>query len=292
MSDPKMVGRFEVCEFPNGTRIYFDPGPHRYYSQIKPSTTAKGGYSYVKGSNVAGASTVAKFIDPPGDQLLYWAAGLDQVGISELADRDLKAGADLTWLADPDRIKARLREEEATWAHVRDRSAVRGTNIHEFAMAELAAGRVPDLSSFRPDERAFAQAVIRWWRERQPDVIAAEQMTFSEKLGYGGRFDLLAVFEVDGVDTRVLVDAKTREKGKVRMTDFVQLAGYEQANVECGVGSSGRQMALILLPDGTFREEWSTAVAEDFNAALDAYKRNRRLAGELRAAANKREVAV
>lgn len=283
--DHNMIGRFVCCELPNGSTIYFDPEPHRYYSEIKESKTAKGGYSFVKGSNVAGVSTVAKYVDPPGDNLLYWAAGLDQVGIAEIADRDMRSGADLTWLADPVRIKGRLREEQATWAHVRDRAANRGTNVHELALASLAQGDVPDLSGFSDEERAYGQAVISWWRERRPDVIEYEQLTFSPSRGFGGRFDLLAIFEVDGIDTKVLVDAKTREGGKVRMTDFVQLAGYESANRECGIGESTKQMALILMPDGSFREEWSTATDAHFNAALLAYQANKGLGKLMRDAA-------
>lgn len=296
----EMLGRFEVHELPNGGTIFYDPDPaHAYYTQIKKNAKSEGGYSYVQGSRLAGVSTVAKFVDPPGDGLLYWAAGLDQVGIATLADRAIKADADLTWLSDPGQIRERLREEELTWADIRDMAATRGTNVHEKAILELSEGRIPNLKDFPKHERGYAQAMMAWWVKREPVVLQAETTTGSLSRGFAGRFDLRAVCDLtdlgdlleptddeDLSQMRILVDGKSREKGQVRMPDWVQLAGYEAANVECGIGSTDRQLALILMEDGTFREEWSRATATDFYAALTAYKTNKSL-GRMMAKAKK-----
>lgn len=278
-----MMGRFEVHALPDGSVIYYDEKAHRYFSAIKPAAKA-GEYSYVQGSQLPGVSTISKYVDPPGDGLLYWAAGLDQQGIADCAERDRLAGADLTWLTDAEKIKQRLRDEKKQWKDVRDATANRGTNVHEFALNELAKGNVPNLADFTEEERSYGQAVISWWRDRQPDVLYAEQVTASLSKGFGGRFDLLCVFNVNGVDARVLVDAKTREGGKVRMSDHVQLAGYETANVDCGIGASEYQLALILMPDGCYREEWCLSPEAHFHSALNAYMSNKHLGKAMREA--------
>ena len=143
MDDQKMVGRFEAHDLPSGETIYFDPGAHAYFAEIRASDKSRGGFAQVRESRLAGVSTVAKFADPPGDGLLHWSVGLDQQGIAEMAAADAKAERDLTWLQDPQRIKARLQEQELRWTDVRDRAATRGTNAHERGIAALAAGMAP-----------------------------------------------------------------------------------------------------------------------------------------------------
>jgi hypothetical protein len=279
LSAPTEIGRFQEHTLPDGSVVYYEPEKHQYFGEIKPSKSATGGYSYVQSSRLTGVSTIAKFLDANVDPLMYWAAKLDQIGIAEMASRALDAGADLTWLREQRSINEALRDAEATWAHVRDRAAIRGTNVHERIFLALAAGtEPPSLAGLTDEERGYGQAVFAWWRDRRPEPVAAEAVTVAHSRGFAGRFDLLA--DIDGV--RCLVDAKTREKGAVRMSDHVQLAGYEASNVECAIGESDRRLALILMPDGTYREVEGVATEADFNSALLACQSGKHLAKRMR----------
>lgn len=286
LSAPEQIGRFEAHSLPDGSTVYYEPERHGYYAEIKPSKSAEGGYSYVQKSRLPGVSTIAKYLDANVDPLMHWSAKLDQIGIAELASQALDAGADLTWLREQHSIGQALRDAEATWTHVRDRAAVRGTNVHERIFLALATGtEPPSLGDLTEEERGYGQAAFAWWRDMQPEPIAAEQVTVSYDKSFAGRFDLLA--DIGG--ERVLADVKTRERGAVRKSDYVQLAGYEVANRDCGLGASDRQIALILMPDGTYREEPGLATEADFNSALLACQSGKHLDKRMREAGKARE---
>jgi hypothetical protein len=281
----EIVGRFEAHTMPDGSVVYYDPDPaHAYYGEISPSKSARGGYAGKQASRLTGASTIAKFLDSNPDPLMWWAVGLDQVGIAELAEEDMRADRDVTWLTSHELIRDRLKEEKRRWSDVRDRSAEVGTNVHEQVFHALARGETPNLADRTEAERGFAQAAIGWWMDTSPKVIAAEQVTVNYATGFAGRFDLLC--EIEG--ERVLVDAKTRVKGVDRKADHVQLPGYEEANVACGIGASDRQLILVLKPDGTYNAVPSVGTREDFQAALIACKAGRSLDKRLREAATAR----
>ena len=275
-----LLGRFEVHRLPNGGTVYYDPGPHRYYAELnaKPDGT----YAYKRGSGLTGISTISKAIDSDPGGLLHWATKLDQEGIAELACRSADNGGDLGWLRTRESIDAALRENELTWRHVRDRAAERGTNVHERIFAALAiSDRPPSLAELSDTERAYGQAAFAWWRDHEPEPIHVEQVTASLEDGIAGRFDLLC--EIDG--ERVLVEAKTREKGEARKADHVQLAGYELCNRVCGLGVSDRRLVLLLKPDGTYEQRTGVATEDDFIRALAVHRAGQGLAGRMKAAA-------
>lgn len=281
--DVEILGRFEKHTVGDAV-VYFEPERHRYYGEVYENKS--GGYSYRQDSSMVGCSTPVKALDTNVDPLLYWAAKLDQTGIAELAGACLDSDDSLEWLRDQRSIAASLGEAELTWRHVRDRTATRGTNIHELIFLALATDkRPPSLSNLSAEERAYGQAAMRWWRDKRPTPLFAEQVTVYPEKRIAGRFDLLC--EIDG--ERVLVDAKTREKGACRLSDHAQLAGYELCNVRCGIGPSDRQVALILKPDGSYDEHESVAEPEDFLAALEAYRRGGDLAKRMRAAEKARD---
>lgn len=294
----EMVGRFEEHRLPNGEVVYFEPNQHRYYGEVKPNAQSEGGYSYVQSSQLTGASTIAKHLNDQGDGLLYWAAGLDQRGIATLIQRDIAAAGsrmvvDLAWLEDPEAINRRLRDEELTWKHVRDQMAEWGTNVHEkIFLALTTEGAPPSLADLSDAERGFGQAVFAWWNDRSPEPLEAEQVTVSHARRFAGRFDLRCEVEIEGERVKLLVDAKTRSSGKVRRSDLVQLAGYEIANVECGIGATDRRLALLLLPDGTYIEKWSVATEADFNSALNACRSGKHLDKRMREAEQATEAVV
>lgn len=230
------------------------------------------------GTRTVSVSTVAKYIDPDADGLLYWATGLTYEGIAELAD----LLDDTEWLRSRESIEAALKEAELTWHDLRSKAAVRGTNVHELILAALAENRtLPSLAKLTEDERAYGQAVMRWWTDRRPRPILTEQMVASAEHGFAGRFDLLC--EIDG--ETVLVDAKTRGKGVPRLSDHVQLAGYAIASEESGFPAPDRQLALILTPEGEPVECDGLAEPDDFLAALDVYRRKASLGKLMRSQA-------
>lgn len=263
------VGRFELHKAPDDTAVYFDPSTHRYFGEVKENAKANGGYSFVQASSLTAVSTPAKQLDGDPEPLMGWAAKLDQVGVAELAAAAMDADEPLDWLCTQRGIAEALWQGELTWRHVRDRMATRGLNVHELIFEALATGkRPPSLERLSPAERGYGQAAMKWWRARQPKPLFVEQVTVNLELRIAGRFDL--VCEIDG--ERVLVDAKTREKGQARMGDHVQLAGYEACNEVCGIGASDRQAILLLKPDGAFVEKRGLAEPDEFLAALGAFR--------------------
>ena len=276
----ELVGRFERHTLPDGGVVVYDPEPHAYYGAVNKSAKAKGGYSAARDSRYPGASTPAKCLDTNPDPLMGWSAKLEAQGACEYLSALPVDEVEAILAEGGDQLHRALRDAELDWRSVRDRAATRGTNVHERIFLALAQDeRPPSLASLADEERGYGQAAIKWWRARKPKPLYAEQVTLCELHGFAGRFDLLC--EIDG--ERVLVDAKTRDRGAVRKSDHVQLEGYELANRSCGIGESHRRLALVLTPWGEPREFESLADERDFLAALEAYRRGRELDKRMRA---------
>ncbi|HEY6731933.1 MAG TPA: hypothetical protein VI039_13035 [Solirubrobacterales bacterium] len=306
----KQVGRFEEFTLPNGEVVYKEVRGenHYYWGEVKPSKSAKGGYSAVKLSHLPGASGIAKYLDPESDPLLHWAARLEREGIAGLAADAMAADADLTWLGDPDGIRQALEDAKLRWSHVRNKRADEGTEVHREITFELAMGRgAPSLASVSAEAREYGRAKMLWWLERQPEPIAAEQVTVSHARRFAGTFDLLALLDLTSpglpplpegveIDTRsqvpVLVDDKTREKPRTYKSDHVQLRLYKGANAECGIGESALELIVVLLPDGTYEEFWAVATDADANSALLASQSGKHLDKRMRGASKAREAVV
>jgi hypothetical protein len=287
LSEPKAVGCFEEHTLPNGGCVYYEPDKHQYFGEVKAKPN--GDYSYVRDSRLMGVSTIAKYLDPNADPLMHWAAKLDQVGIAEMASQCLDNGENLDWLRYQGSIAQTLREAEVSWSHVRNRAAMRGTNVHERIFLTLAADtEPPSLSGLSEEERGYGQAAFAWWRDRKPEPVAAEYVTADLALGVAGRPDLLA--DIEGA--RVLVDAKTRAKARTYKSDHVQLRGYKATNLACGVGESKREIVLVLLPDGTYQEFEGVGTDADFHSALLACKSGKHLDRRMREASKAREVVT
>lgn len=229
----------------------------------------------VDGERLPSVSTVAKYLDPSVDGLLYWSAGLTCEGVAQLAQQS----GSIDWINSGEQIKRALREAELTWKDVRDQAAQRGTNVHERIFAALSDRRtLPDLSALSAEERGYGQAAFKFWADVDPAPIMAEQMVASEAHRLAGRFDLLCTIGGE----RVLCDAKTRAKLTDRISDHVQLEGYRLALRESGFGEVDRTMVLVLGPDGSYRQFDGQATEADFLAALDAYRGNRGLSKRMR----------
>lgn len=312
---PKVIGRFEEHRAPNGEVVYLDPGPHRYYGEIKPSKSAEGGYSYTRSSALTGVSTAAKFLDGDPTGLMHWAAWRDQDGIARIASLDLDNGYSLDWLRSQESISARLREEEATWEHERDRRAEQGTNVHHETVWKLATGEDASLADLSEAERGFGRGVFSSFLDLglRGKVKYAEQLTVAHDKGIAGTFDLFAEgVETEKVLTRLvnpdkvpdeiaeldhltlLADYKTRDAaGKVRVSDHVQLAGYEDCNRACGIGESDGRVVIVVLPEGSYEIYWGEATygqwAASVNACLSSKPLNSAVEAQKRTAKKARE---
>lgn len=312
LAEREQIGRFEQFTLPDGSVVYKEVrgGNHFYWGEIKENRSAKGGYSAIKDSLIPGASGIAKYLDPESDPLMYWATRLERNGIAELASQALAADADLTWLGDERSIKDALEEAKLLWANVRNKRADEGTSVHEEITFALATGgEVPSLSALTDEARGYGQAKLAWWRDRAPEPLAAEQVTVCHSRKFGGTFDLLANLRLDSPGlpplpeyyfeleqradlepvARVLIDDKTREKPRTYKSDHVQLAGYEVANRECGIGASDLRLIVVLLPDGTYHEVWGEGTEADFNSALLASQSGKHLDKRMKQAEKARE---
>jgi hypothetical protein len=309
----EQVGRFEKFSFPKGDPIYKEVRGenHYYWAEIKANPAASGGFSYIQGSGLPGASGISKYLDPDADPLMYWAARLEREGIAALADAALAAEGDLTWLADPKAIAEALEAGKLRWSDRRNQRADEGKEVHKEITFELAMGRsAPSLAGLSDEARGYGQAKLKWWRDRQPEPFAAECATVHHTRKFAGTFDLLALLDLDSPglpplpkdcehpghgSAIVLIDDKTREKPRTYKSDHVQLRGYKMSNRECGIGESDLELVVVLLPDGTYQEFWSCATDADFNSALLASQSGKQLDQRMRAAereANKAREAV
>lgn len=306
LNEPRMVGRFQEWTLPNGEVLYKEQrgDNHYYHAEIKPSSSAKGGYSYVKGSTLTGVTTAAKHLDGDPGGLMHWAAERDQDGIARIVTADMDAGRSLDWLRSQDSIKARLHEEEATWEHERNRRADQGTNVHHETVWKLATGEDANLKSLTDEERGFGQAVFRSFNELGllGKVQHAERVTADLSNGTAGTFDLWAadveVARLDcpnvrgpvpealkGLDTfRLLADYKTRDRsGKVRKSDHAQVRGYEYCNCICGIGESDAQAVILALPDGEWELYFCDAKMGDWLASMNACRAGKQVDSRMRA---------
>ncbi len=237
----------ERIGLPNGdVMLYSDPS-HRYWLDAKP-----------KPLPLQNVSTVSKMIDAASDNdgLLHWAAKLTVQGVHEiLSDAELpETGDDLYAL---------LAKRKLRWSDARQDARKRGTTAHEDALASLATVGMVGPDAPPEDEAGYHAAVLDWWAQRKPQATHSEQGVCSREHSFAGRFDLRC--RIDG--EMWLVDLKTAKRARVSM--LVQLAGYELAARECGVGGSDRQMILLARPDGTWKEVESRADGGQFLACLD-----------------------
>lgn len=307
----QMVGRFEEHRLPNGEVVYKEvtEDGHYYFGEVKPSSSAKGGYARVESSRLTGASTAAQYLYSDSKGLQHWSAKCDQEGIARIVSSDLEAGRSLEWLRSQGSIAARLRAEKATWEHEMGRRAEEGTNVHHHTVWKLATGQDADLADLSAAERGFGQGVFASFLQLEPRVRYAEQLTVDHSCRIAGTFDLLAEVDVDrfpeGVpaDLRrresivVLFDYKTRAAvHKTRLSDHVQLKIYERTNRTCELGASDAQASIVVTPTGEWKIYWCEATDGDAAAAITACRSGinlrRKVERAEREAASAREAVV
>lgn len=254
----------ELIEMPNGSKLYYVDADHSYWR-----CKEDGG----RGRRLTGVTTVVKPCDWKPDGLMKWAVRLSLEGVVRGFQGDHVPD-------DPFVLQARLQNMRLDWESIRDDAGTRGTNVHEQVLHALARGEeIPDLDDLTDEERGYGQAVMKWWFDRKPKVLQAEQVVLSEDLGVAGRFDLRC--EIEGMLNPVLVDAKT--SNFIGAGAHAQIAGYAHLAEQSGFGDSNTLLVLQLRDDGSYRELPVCADRDDFMAAVQVYRR----VGRINAAAYK-----
>jgi len=167
-------------------------------------------HSYLlDGEKVQGATTVlSKSIPKPA--LIAWAA-------NESAKFAVNQWDELATLPIVDRLE-RIKKE---WRGVRDRAALRGTEVHNLA-EKVVHGEEVEV----PDHLAgHLEAYIQFLDDFQVVPVLVEKAVFSRSYKYAGTFDLVA--EINGI--RWLLDIKTNASGVYAET-ALQLAAYRFAD--------------------------------------------------------------
>lgn len=167
-------------------------------------------HSYLlDGEKVQGVTTVlSKSIPKPA--LIAWAA-------NESAKFAVNQWDELATLPIVDRLE-RIKKE---WRGVRDRAALRGTEVHNLA-EKVVHGEEVEV----PDHLAgHLEAYIQFLDDFQVVPVLVEKAVFSRSYKYAGTFDLVA--DINGV--RWLLDIKTNASGVYAET-ALQLAAYRFAD--------------------------------------------------------------
>lgn len=186
------------------SRLRFSPGGHRYY------LTPPGGG---KPEQIPSVTQLLNILGKPA--LVRWAARV-------AADYAINEWDTLAALPLSERHSAIVGSADA----VRNRAAVKGTEIHALA-EQLLHGQPVDAA---PDVLPKVQAVARFLEGSGLHVVASERRVYSDAdddLGlcaYAGTFDVLAKHPRYGV---LLVDWKTGSGPWPEMA--LQLAAYAQA---------------------------------------------------------------
>lgn len=256
----------ELITLPNDTRLYYVDENHSYW-RCKPDGS--------RGARLTGVSTVCSPLDFRPDSLMRWVEKLTLEGVARGFNGEAVP-------ADPHVLRQRLESKDLRWEQIRDQAAQRGTNVHALMLHALATGDdIPDLDELPDEDRGYGQAVMKWWLDRKPEVLEAEQVVLSETNGFAGRYDLRCVLH-GGLEEgqTALVDLKT--SGFVANKAHAQVAGYDLGAIESGIARVPSDVLLILQvsADGNYQEVRSCATHDDFLAALTVYRAAGRIGRE------------
>lgn len=295
---PELIGAFERHTLPDGSSVYYRDGDHSYWRAIKPDKQ-KG---YTGTGRLTGVSTVVSPFDWRPDNLMKWAARTNCDGIAALAAEGLSLDdihdmrSALSFLSGGDGIWSALEDARLLYSDRRDDAATRGTNVHKHGLAEMAEGKpVPAFPSMTEEEKGFGRGVMAFWHELEPEPLASEEVVFHDKLGVAGRLDLRArlhgSYRGERFDGALcLVDAKT--SGFIPAKHHVQVAGYDHCAQACGIEPCERLLILQVGADGRYELIDVHATGEDFETAVDLYRRAARINRVAGAARRERQEAI
>lgn len=275
VTEHELVGPFERITFPNGTEVSFRESDHSYWREIKP----KAGGEFSGSGRMTGVSTLCGPYDFRPDGLLRWVERLTLEGVS-------RGFSGQRVPQDPHALRQLLQNKELRWEQIRDQAGERGTNVHELFLKRLAAGQeIPDLGELPKEQRGYGQAVLKWWLDRSPEPLHAEQVVASHEHGFAGTLDLRCRISGAFHSGVVIVDAKT--SGFLSAKMCAQPAGYDLGVISSELGDQADHLMILQLSEqGSYNEVWLGGVEhEHFLLALRVYRQEAEFKKMLRAAA-------
>jgi hypothetical protein len=284
---------------PSGASCFYRDSDHSYWLGIEPKKKRTPDGDWKGCGRLTGVSTVANPFDFNPENLMRWAARTNGIGIAMLAAPALALDeadvmkAELAWLEDDRTIWRALEQARLTFNDVRDIAAERGTNVHKHALHALATGKtVPDYAELTEEEHGYAQGVASFWLEHDPEPLQAEQVVMDPDMSVAGRLDLRARLKArcrrpgcpcaempaGGVS---LIDVKT--SGYLPLKHHVQIAGYDHCAQTSGFGASDAAWILQVDAEGGWKLVPCRATREDFELAVNVYRRAAQIGNAARA---------
>lgn len=207
--------------------------------------------------------SVTTIIDATVPKNLSWWAMVIGVSATMALAREGKIHRNMN----PEDVVTMIRNERLSVYHIRDEKGEEGLAVHKALEYYAKYGEIPVLTNYPENVHPKISALARFLLDYKPKILGSEIRVASLLYGYAGTYDL-RVKAKDGGEG--IIDLKT---GKRIYPDsqFPQLAGYEQASIECGAKPSAFQAILHLSAEGEYHFEKSTDTFEDFRVLLDHY---------------------
>jgi hypothetical protein len=205
---------------------------------------AKEAYRNANGERLPSVTTITGMLDKPA--LLFWAWKLGNDGIS---------------LEEARRTAANI----GTVAHARVEAHLRGMR---FCEEDIPADTLTASSN------AF-MGFLKWWDESGLVIVSTEEKMVSERLGVGGRLDIMAAKAADP-SRLVLVDIKATNG--IYKEHRIQTAAYKALYEEAHPGRSVGEVWIVRLPKDEAGEPEAVRLVEvgkhiaAFEAMTAAYK--------------------
>ena len=156
---------------------------------------------------------------------------------------------------------------------VRDKAGDRGTAIHEALERYGKSGEIPVPADFNEEDHARITGIAKWLVENRPEFLGSEIRTASLEHRYVGTLDAEVLFEAGEYEgKRARIDFKTSSR-VYPDEHFVQLAAYEQAEIECGEEPSDVRLVVHIPQSGKCKSVLADREFEDFAILLAVYER-------------------
>lgn len=201
----------------------------RFVPPLKRIETAKGHYyKDANGNRIPGVTTIIGD-GVPKPALINWAA-------NATAEYAVDNWDTLTELSP----SARLKDLQGARYATTDKAKRKGTVVHGYAERLVKGEKVAGI----PDElRGHVESYVWFLDKFEVDPILVEAPVVNYSYGYAGTLDLIAeLTDGDGQRKRLLLDAKTNEKGIFGETPL-QLAAYRYA--EFYLDADGEEQPMV-----------------------------------------------
>lgn len=274
---------------PSGIEIRFDPEPHTY--QIRGKTEIGEVLDWI---DVPSVTTILKCDPGKADPLVTWAQRVGVKGAITVAkSTDLVTLLNVNGLEQAGEIVlALMKKLRVDTSKIKQAGGDRGDSVHKAFEFWAKSGHKPNPQDFRPEERGYVVALLKFLTDADPEPIDCEILVASIQEGFAGKYDIR--FRIN--EPRRIVKHHTPVRGEqyaelepgmylgdlktskdVYRSHQRQLAAYELASVECGYEPTVAQGVLHVNHEGRYKFVRSLATYEDFQAVLAVHNSEQRL---------------